>query len=75
MHLTNYAINKLSSAYVQNEGGKEKRNAHKRSLKDIYALLESMGKDVGKLQRDVEDLIIKTIITGQHSLHHIYRSA
>lgn len=44
MHLTNYAINKLSSAYVQNEesnGTSNKKAAHKRSLKDIYKQLES----------------------------------
>ena len=54
MHLTNYAINKLSSAFVQNEDGKgggatkngQKKAAHKRSLKDIYRYLESIGKDV-----------------------------
>jgi tubulin polyglutamylase TTLL6/13 len=44
-HLTNYAINKLSSAYVQNENmegngaGVGEKRCHKRSLKDIYSIL------------------------------------
>lgn len=44
-------------------------------MKDIYKIIEDQGKDSAKVKRDVKDLIIKTIITGQNSMHHIFRSA
>lgn len=43
-HLTNYAINKNSQNYVQNENqdgmGNKEKITHKRSLKEIYNILE-----------------------------------
>lgn len=45
MHLTNYSINKNSAAFVQNQNQdgstSEARPCHKRSLKDIYKVLEN----------------------------------
>ena len=40
MHLTNYAINKNSSNYKQNETADGKGKSHKRSLKQIYEIIE-----------------------------------
>jgi hypothetical protein len=36
MHLTNYAINKLSSNYKENENENGTGDSHKRSLTQIY---------------------------------------
>lgn len=36
MHLTNYAINKQSSNYVQNDDENGAGDGHKRSLSQIY---------------------------------------
>jgi tubulin polyglutamylase TTLL6/13 len=73
MHLTNYAINKHADGFIENndedgsdhDGGED---AHKRSLSSLYAQLKSMGHDIPKLQREIEDICIKTIITSQPSL-------
>ena len=37
---------------------------HKRSLKEIYKILEEKGENVENLKKDINDLIVKTIITG-----------
>ena len=75
MHLTNYAINKKSSAYQQTTGEEAgDESAHKRSLSSLYELLERSGYDVKKLKIKIEDIVVKTIITSQPSLSHIYKS-
>jgi len=77
MHLTNYAINKHADGFIENDdagdddGGED---AHKRSLTSLYTQLEGMGHDIKKLKREIEDICIKTIITSQPSLQHIYKS-
>ena len=65
MHLTNYAINKLSSAYqAGEESSGDEESGHKRSLKAIMNILESMGADKDKLMREIKDIIVKTMATS-----------
>ena len=75
MHLTNYAINKFSDEFQQNETEEGKGRSHKRSLSQIYKILQYRGKDVAALKARIDDLIIKTLITAQPNLWQIYRSA
>lgn len=74
MHLTNYAINKTSSKFVQNKNEDVDNVGHKRSLTFIWKYLEEMGHDVSQIKKDVEATIIKTICAVQPQLSHIYRS-
>ena len=80
MHLTNYAINKQSENYVQNKSEQGTGEGHKKSLKQIYAeIIRKEGKEEGpekveKLKEQIKDIIIKTLITGQPTMWHIYRS-
>jgi tubulin polyglutamylase TTLL6/13 len=59
MHLTNYAINKKSKDYVQNNEGSNLPNtsgdesAHKRSLSSLYQLLANKGHDVEKIKIEI----------------------
>ena len=80
MHLTNYAINKNSEAFVQNDGGcdgsqeDDDDGTHKRSLKSLWSTLRVMGHNVKKLKEEIKELIIKTLITAQPSISHLIRS-
>lgn len=78
MHLTNYSINKNSSNYVKNEkedgSAQTNRPCHKRSLKEIYRILQQKGFETAGLKKDINDLVVKTIITGQNYLAHVFRS-
>lgn len=51
MHLTNYAINKNSNKFVQNDDAyAETDDAHKRSLTSLFMRLEDEGHDVNYLK-------------------------
>ena len=73
MHLTNYAINKNSTKFVQNNDELQ-TDAHKRSLSALYERLEAEGHDIEMLKEGIADIVIKTLLTAQPSLAHIYRS-
>ena len=84
MHLTNYSINKKSAIYnaaktntnedseqmYSDEG--QPRVEHKRSFKQVLNLLAQQGFEVGVLMKRIEDLIVKTMITGQNYLKQVY---
>jgi tubulin polyglutamylase TTLL6/13 len=88
MHLTNYAINKFSGAFKQNEGCKQKdseeegteeesgeeESGHKRSLNAILKILYEQGADADRVMDEIKDIIVKTMIVGQPYMSHIYRS-
>lgn len=75
MHLTNYAINKESENYIFNLSDKDDNYGHKRHINHIWDYLHDKGHDVDKIKDDIKLIIIKTIISVQPSLAHIYRSA
>jgi hypothetical protein len=49
MHLTNYAINKNSSKFIQNKSEDDDSIGHKRSLTFIWRYLAELGHDVSKV--------------------------
>ena len=70
MHLTNYAINKGNSNFVQNEDENGWGQGHKKSLNQIYDdIVKKEGREIGPekvnhLKQNIRDIIIKTLITG-----------
>lgn len=68
MHLTNYAINKDSPNFIFNEDIENMHIGHKRSLTSVYAQLAQDGHNVEELKEKINDLFIKTIITGYPTL-------
>lgn len=74
MHLTNYSINKLSASYTQNEDA-EACQGHKWTLKALWSFLETEHKvDVAALQDSIVDVVIKTMICGEHSISQMTRA-
>jgi hypothetical protein len=63
MHLTNYAINKNSEAFVKNEFQGDE--GHKRSLSQILEYLEEHEKGFSseKLMDQIEDIAVKTLLS------------
>lgn len=67
MHLTNYAVNKHSRTYNQDtEAGS------KRKLSWFNSFMRSMGHDVDKLWKNIDDVIIKTVLAAYPVLKHSY---
>jgi hypothetical protein len=64
MHLTNYAINKNSSKFQQNEDEEEDDQGSKRSLKAVLSIFRAEGHDTDKLMREIKDIIVKTLVIG-----------
>ncbi|XP_045038480.2 tubulin polyglutamylase TTLL6 isoform X1 [Desmodus rotundus] len=69
MHLTNYSINKHSSNFIQ-----DAHSGSKRKLSTFNKYMESQGYNVEQIWRDIEDVIIKTIISACPVIRHNYHT-
>ncbi|XP_028844713.1 LOW QUALITY PROTEIN: tubulin polyglutamylase ttll6 [Denticeps clupeoides] len=69
MHLTNYAINKNSENFVRDDD-----TGSKRKLSTFNKHLEALGFDVEKLWCDIEDVVVKTLISAHPVLKHNYNT-
>ncbi|XP_037318794.2 tubulin polyglutamylase ttll6 [Pungitius pungitius] len=69
MHLTNYSINKNSENFVRNED-----TGSKRKLSTLNKLLESITGNTDKMWNDIEDVIVKTLISAHPTLKHNYHT-
>ncbi|EPQ08937.1 Tubulin polyglutamylase TTLL6 [Myotis brandtii] len=69
MHLTNYSINKHSSNFIQ-----DSLSGSKRKLSTFNTYMESHGYNVEQIWRDIEDVIIKTIISAYPIIKHNYHT-
>lgn len=71
MHLTNYSVNKHSSAFNNDEGIDK---GSKRTLKYFSSWLSQNGYNVAELWARVHDVIIKTLIMAHPNLVHSYQA-
>uniref|UniRef100_A0A3Q3EZ03 Tubulin tyrosine ligase-like family, member 6 n=1 Tax=Labrus bergylta TaxID=56723 RepID=A0A3Q3EZ03_9LABR len=69
MHLTNYSINKNSENFVRDQD-----TGSKRKLSTLNKLLESISCNTDKMWNDIEDVIIKTLISAHPILKHNYHT-
>ncbi|NXU21459.1 TTL13 polyglutamylase, partial [Pardalotus punctatus] len=69
MHLTNYAINKRSENFV-----KDDTMGSKRKLSTLNAWMAEHSYDTTKLWADIDDIVIKTLISAHAVVKHHYQS-
>ncbi|XP_009992599.1 PREDICTED: tubulin polyglutamylase TTLL6, partial [Chaetura pelagica] len=69
MHLTNYAINKHNKNFVQDD-----KMGSKRKLSTLNAWMVDHSYNTTKLWEDIEDIIIKTLISAHPVVKHNYQS-
>uniref|UniRef100_A0A8C5DG34 Tubulin tyrosine ligase-like family, member 6 n=1 Tax=Gouania willdenowi TaxID=441366 RepID=A0A8C5DG34_GOUWI len=69
MHLTNYSINKNSRNFVRDQD-----TGSKRKLSSLNRHLQSCSFNTEKLWSDIEDLVIKTLISAHPVLTHNYHT-
>ncbi len=74
IHLTNYAINKNSENFIFNSDPKQDNVGHKRSLTATLRTLKDLGFDTSKIWNDIKLIIIKTLISAQPSIAHVYKA-
>lgn len=89
MHLTNYAINKDSDQFIFNEDPSKDNVGHKRGLRPIFKHIDdnynSKSNEEGEapagvksgaqVWQEIKEVIVKTLITGQPHIAHLYRSS
>ncbi|XP_054372188.1 tubulin polyglutamylase TTLL13 isoform X1 [Molothrus ater] len=69
MHLTNYAINKHNENFI-----KDDMVGSKRKLSTLNAWMAKHNYDTSKLWADIDDIVIKTLISAHPVLKHHYQS-
>ncbi|XP_075774159.1 tubulin polyglutamylase TTLL13 isoform X1 [Pelodiscus sinensis] len=69
MHLTNYAINKHNENFIRDD-----MMGSKRKLSTLNAWMMDHSYDTTELWEDIEDIIIKTLISAHPVLKHNYRT-
>ncbi|XP_074457887.1 tubulin polyglutamylase TTLL13 isoform X1 [Larus michahellis] len=69
MHLTNYAINKRNENFIQDD-----TVGSKRKLSTLNAWMMDNSYNTTKLWEDIEDIIIKTLISAHPVVKHNYQS-
>ncbi|XP_060790619.1 tubulin polyglutamylase TTLL5 isoform X3 [Neoarius graeffei] len=65
MHLTNYSVNKKSSDYVSCDDPEVEDYGNKWSMSAMLRYLKQEGKDTALLMRQIEDLIIKAVLSAE----------
>ncbi|XP_072314129.1 tubulin polyglutamylase TTLL5 [Eucyclogobius newberryi] len=65
MHLTNYSVNKKSCDYVSCDDPEVEDYGNKWSVSAVLRYLKQEGKDTTVLMRQVEDLIIKALLSAE----------
>ncbi|XP_076042393.1 tubulin polyglutamylase ttll-4-like isoform X2 [Oratosquilla oratoria] len=67
MHLTNYSVNKTSSSYTHNADAGQCQG-HKWTLRALWGYLKAKGIDTQGLWNRIADMVIKSIISGEHDI-------
>ncbi|KAM9354865.1 tubulin polyglutamylase TTLL5 [Pholidichthys leucotaenia] len=68
MHLTNYSVNKKSSDYVSCDDPEVEDYGNKWSMSAVLRYLKQEGKDTTSLMRQIEDLIIKAVLSAEQHI-------
>ena len=76
MHLTNYAIQKKSDAFVHNEDADDD-SGHKRSLTSIldYMAEHEPGFDPETIMEKISEIAVKTPISAQPALAQAFKAS
>jgi hypothetical protein len=75
VHLTNYSVNKKSENYVSSPDVNIEDYGNKWSLSALLQHLHSTGIDTRMLMMRIEDLIVKTIISGEEPIARAAKSS
>lgn len=74
MHLTNYAVNKLSPDFVPNAHADESGVGNKRSLEWFLDWLKQNDYDEQRVWNNMKDVVVKTILAAQPNIAQMYNS-
>ncbi|XP_055546245.1 tubulin polyglutamylase TTLL13-like isoform X1 [Wyeomyia smithii] len=70
MHLTNYSVNKYSRCFSNDD-----EVGSKRRFATLNRILTSEGYDIAELWSNIDDVIVKTILSAWQVLRHTYQAS
>ena len=74
-HLTNYSVNKHNDNFKQNDQTNDaEEHSHKRSKSSVFAEIDALGGDSEILQREMEEVIVLTLLSVHPFLVHTYKT-
>ncbi len=68
MHLTNYSVNKRNPDFVKNSDPEMEDYGNKWSMSAMLRYLKSIGHDTASLMMRIEELIVKTLLSGEMAI-------
>jgi len=71
-HLTNYAVNKKNANFIENTDATEDDVGSKWSLAALWKHFKSLDIDPKMIWDQIDDVIIKTIITAEHHMNKAF---
>lgn len=71
-HLTNYSINKKNANFLQNNDASQDSYGSKWSLTALWKYCKTKGIDDVLMKNNIEEVIIKTIISAEHHMTKAY---
>ncbi len=73
-HLTNYAVNKFNANFIENTDASEDDVGSKWSLSALWKYFKSVGVDSKKIRDEIDDVIMKTIISGELLMNEAFQT-
>lgn len=70
MHLTNYSLNRLSESF-----SKDQEKGSKRTFSSLNRILSRDGYDVALLWNEIDEIVVKTVISALPVLKHNYSAS
>ena len=70
VHLTNYSLNKFNANFINNTDADVDDQGSKWSLTALRRKMAAIGIDHDKIFKKIEDIIIKTIISGENVINN-----
>lgn len=70
VHLTNYSLNKYNANFVNNTDAEVDDQGSKWSLTALRRKMGQMGIDHNMIFRKIEDIIIKTLVSGENVINN-----
>lgn len=70
MHLTNYSVNRLSESF-----SKDREKGSKRTFSSLNQILSRNGYDVTKLWNEIDEIVVKAVISALPVLKHNYSAS
>ena len=72
-HLKNYSVKKKNANFMENKDATEDDQGSKWSLSALWKHMRSIGQDPKKVKKEMDDVILKTLISGEGPMNDAFQ--